>query len=280
MWYNKIMKLLIKIFLFMVMMVLPQTAKAITFNVVVLPVDVLNVCTNYYCFPEASEILADDIIKYFNKDNKVKSPDLYTLRAGLSANMDLYNVTASIVRKYDYNNSIDYAGIKKLARSFDAKSVLLISSVVTSNKGLSKRSVWEVLEIASVFDIEQPFTLDTDAVLIDTVNDIVMWSGSYSRILGEKSKFTARNASQANSKLDTLRMYFEDMVAQDIVQNVVLRFFPKTINPLERAQKTDKNEIYKSGSMLQFEKKLPKPKSEEKQDVSPEDELGEMIFGI
>lgn len=280
MWYNKIMKLLIKIFLFLVMMVLPQTAKAITFNVVVLPVDVLNVCTNYYCFPEASEILADDIIKYFNKDNKVKSPDLYTLRAGLSANMDLYNVTASIVRKYDYNNSIDYAGMKKLARSFDAKSVLLISSVVTSNKGLSKRSVWEVLEIASVFDIEQPFTLDTDAVLIDTVNDIVMWSGSYSRILGEKSKFTARNASQANSKLDTLRMYFEDMVAQDIVQNVVLRFFPKTINPLERAQKTDKNEIYKSGSMLQFEKKLPKPKSEEKQDVSPEDELGEMIFGI
>lgn len=262
------------------MMVLPQTAKAITFNVVVLPVDVLNVCTNYYCFPEASEILADDIIKYFNKDNKVKSPDLYTLRAGLSANMDLYNVTASIVRKYDYNNSIDYAGMKKLARSFDAKSVLLISSVVTSNKGLSKRSVWEVLEIASVFDIEQTFTLDTDAVLIDTVNDIVMWSGSYSRILGEKSKFTARNASQANSKLDTLRMYFEDMVAQDIVQNVVLRFFPKTINPLERAQKTDKNEIYKSGSMLQFEKKLPKPKSEEKQDISPEDELGEMIFGI
>ena len=34
------------------------------------------------------------------------------------------------------------------------------------------------------------------------------------------------------------------------------------------------------GSMLQFEKKLPKPKSEEKQDISPEDELGEMIFGI
>lgn len=272
------MKSIIKLFLFLVMLI-PQAVHAITFNVVVLPVDILNVCNNYYCFPEASEILAQDIIQNFNKTDKVKAPDLYEIRAALAADTDLYNTTAAVVRKYDYNNSIDYAGLKKIARNFDAKSVLIVSSVVVANKGLSKRSVWEVLEISSAFDIEQSYTLESGAVLIDDVNDIVMWSGNYKRILGEKSGFSARNASQANSKLDTLRMYFSDMIAQDITQNVILRFFPKTINPLDQKQKTDKKEIYKEGSMLQFEKTLPKSKSEEIP-VTPNEEMGEMIFGI
>ena len=74
-------------------------------------------------------------------------------------------------------------------------------------------------------------------------------------------------------------MYFSDMVAQDITQNVILRFFPKTIPPLERKQKTDKKEIYKDGSMLRFEKTLPKPKEESVPQVQDED-IGEMIFGI
>ena len=276
--YNKIMKFIIKLFLFLVMLI-PQAAEAITFNVVVLPVDILNVCNNYYCFPEASEVLAQDIIQNFNKTNKVKSPDLYEIRAALAANDDLYDTTAAVVRKFDYNNNIDYAGLKKIAKSFDAKSVLLVSSVVVTNKNLIKRSIWEVLEISSAFDIEQSYTLESGAVLLDNVNDIVMWNGSYKRILGKNSGFIARNASQANSKLDALRMYFSDMVAQDITQNVILRFFPKTITPLERKQKTDKKEIYKDGSMLRFEKTLPKPKEESVPQVQDED-IGEMIFGI
>lgn len=272
------MKFIIKLFLFLVVLI-PQAAEAITFNVVVLPVDILNVCNNYYCFPEASEVLAQDIIQNFNKTNKVKSPDLYEIRAALAANDDLYDTTAAVVRKFDYNNNIDYAGLKKIAKSFDAKSVLLVSSVVVTNKNLIKRSIWEVLEISSAFDIEQSYTLESGAVLLDNVNDIVMWSGSYKRILGKNSGFIARNASQANSKLDALRMYFSDMVAQDITQNVILRFFPKTITPLERKQKTDKKEIYKDGSMLRFEKTLPKPKEESVPQVQDED-IGEMIFGI
>ena len=278
MCYNKIMKLILKLLLFLVMLI-PQSAYAITFNVVVLPVDILNVCNNYYCFPEASEILAEDIIQNFNKTDKVKSPDLYQIRAALAADAELYNTTAAVVRKYDYNSRIDYAGLKQIARAFDAKSVLLVSSVVVSNNGLVKRSIWEVLEISSAFDIEQSYNLESGAVLLDNVNDVVMWSGNYKRILGEKSGFIARNASQANSKLDTLRMYFSDMIAKDIAQNVILRFFPKTINPLEQEQKTDKKEIYKDGSMLRFEKTLPKQKTEEVQE-HPDDDIGEMIFGI
>lgn len=271
------MKILIKLFLLLVMFI-PLAANAITFNVVVLPVDILNVCNNYYCFPETSEILADDIIKSFNKTDKIKSLDLYAIRAQLAANQDLYDTTVNVVRKYDYNNSIDYVGLKKIAKSFDAKSVLLVSSVIISDNNLTKRSIWEVLEVSSAFDIEHSYKLKTDAVLLDTVNDIVMWSGSYDKKIGEKSKFIARNASQANSKLDNIRMYFEDIISQDISQNVMLRFFPKTISPLEQ-EKAEKKDLYKDGSLLQIEKNLPKTKKDTIR-ILPKDEMEDMIFGI
>lgn len=259
-------------------MLIPSAANAITFNVVVLPVDLLNVCNNYYCFPEASEILANDVVKYFNKTSKIKSPDLYEMRSVISLNQDLFDATASVVRKYDYNNTIDYPAVKKVAAKFDSKSVMLISSVVTANKGLSRRSVWEILEVSSAFDIEHPYILETNAVLIDTVNDIVMWSGNYTKEIGTKSKFTARNSAQANSKLDNVRLYFNDILSVDIAQNAILRFFPKTIEPLDR-KPVDKSELYKDGSLLQFEKNMPKIKTDNAKEVSQE-EMGEMIFGF
>ena len=60
-----------------------------SFKVLVLPVDLLNVCGNYYCFPEMSEIIADDVIKNFNSQGKILSPDLYAVRKKLSSDAKL-----------------------------------------------------------------------------------------------------------------------------------------------------------------------------------------------
>ena len=46
------------------------------FKVLVLPVDLFSVCDNYYCFPEVSEIIAEDVINNFNKRGKILAPNL------------------------------------------------------------------------------------------------------------------------------------------------------------------------------------------------------------
>ena len=61
--YNKIMKLLIKILLVMILIISP--AKAVSFDVLVLPTDLLSTKENYYNFNEMSEIISNDIIKNF-----------------------------------------------------------------------------------------------------------------------------------------------------------------------------------------------------------------------
>ena len=57
-------KLFHTVILFLSLILLSPAANALSFNVVVLPADLMNVCDNYYCYPEVSEIIANDLIQY------------------------------------------------------------------------------------------------------------------------------------------------------------------------------------------------------------------------
>lgn len=75
-------------------------ASALTFNVVVLPVELNNICENYYCYPEVSEIVAQDLITYFNSGGKVHSPALFEVRKALTQNVTLKNSTENALKKF------------------------------------------------------------------------------------------------------------------------------------------------------------------------------------
>ena len=78
---------------------LGNCVSAETFKVVVLPVDLFSVCENYYCFPEMSEIIADDVISNFNKQGKIISPMLYDVRKKVSENALLKSHTNTVLTK-------------------------------------------------------------------------------------------------------------------------------------------------------------------------------------
>lgn len=207
------------------------------YKVLVLPVDLFNVCENYYCFDEPSTIIANDIIKYLNKNGKITAPDLYDTRKELNNNQQLKNSAIYAINKYKNSDSIDFSALKKLSNKFDTKSILLISSQV------GKRNLWEILELSSVFEAANNYTLNTNAVLLDNVNDIVMWSGKYTRNLGDnESRYWAKNSSQANSQYEKIKYYSRDILSKSIVQNIIQRFYPKTLKqvmPNVKPQTTD-----------------------------------------
>ena len=74
-------KLLVLFFL-----LLGTCVNAEPFKILVLPVDLLNVCGNYYCFPESSEIFGNDVI------NNLK-PNIVTGDFNSENFMDLMNQT-------------------------------------------------------------------------------------------------------------------------------------------------------------------------------------------
>lgn len=270
--YNKIMKNLFK--LIIVFLFLFSSVNAATFDVLTLPADMFNSKQNYYGFEEASEIFANDIIKNFNSSNgKVQSPNLNEVKAQFDKNSQLKQTAQTALDKYKNTNKIDYEAFKKLGNSFSCKSVLLISSSVVTNKNSIKRGIWEVLKVSTEFNTIYPYRLETSIVLLDVVNDIIMWSNSYSIKLGNNSNvFSADNFAKANEEYEKLKLYSQNIVAASAFQNMMLRFFPKSIRPLEREFNNN------SGGALRFERTLPdKPKEQLK---PREDFYGDMIYGI
>lgn len=219
---------------------LGNCAGAEPFKVLVLPVDLFSVCENYYCFPEVSEIAANDVIDNFNKTGKISSLNLYDVRKKIQENSQLKPYAVTAINKYKNSNTVDFAALKKLSQEFKANSILMISASV------DKRNIWEVLEISSAFEAISQYSLETNAVLTDNVNDVVMWSGKYIKTLGDnESRFWAQSSAAANSQLEKIKFYSRDIVAKNISQNVLLRFYPKTMKSIApKAQdKTDKTDF-------------------------------------
>lgn len=259
--------------LFIIVSLLISSAQAVTFDVLVLPADLTNSKENYYGFEEVSEIVASDIISDFNSSNgKIQSPDLFDVRQKINKDINLKNLISATLKKFHTSESIDYQALKKISKDFSCNSVLLVSSSVITNKNSLKRGIWEILEVSTAFDINYPYRLETSVVLLDTVNDIVMWSNHYSTKIGSNTNtFEAKNYAQATEILTKIRQYSEKIVAKSASQNIILRFYPKSVRTL------DKQINNSDGGALKFDKTIPQQPSTQAPD---EEFFGDMIYGI
>lgn len=212
---------------------------AYQFDLLVLPTNLFDVCDNYFCFPEASNIIAQDSIKNFAKFKNINTQPLDIVREKMYKNEALKAKTEMVLAQFARSEKIDFPVLKEIADAFGAKSVLLITSYVTNDKVNSRRNIWSTLEITSAFKTAYPFEMKTSAVLTDSVNNIVMWSGKYSKTVSDSNdKFLANNQVQAMSQLEKIKQYSKDNLSQNISQNVFMRFFPKDVRTFSVA-KTD-----------------------------------------
>ena len=229
-----------------------QAVIAAGYDVLVLPADLLNTRENYYNFTEASEIVSNDIINDFNNSKgRINSPDIYNLRAVLSQNYSQKTDLANALSKFKSSGAIDFDALKSSGTLFNTKYIVLVSSSVVTNKNSLKRSVWEVLEIATDCDVTYPYRLETSVVLVDTSSNSVMWSNNYSTKLGANDNiFAAKNYAQANGEYEKLKLYSASVVAPSASQNIILRFYPKSINTIE-------TKVEDTGGALRYDKRLP-----------------------
>ena len=278
--------------LIMLSFMLPAKA-SVTFNVVVLPVDLFKVCANYYCYPEVSEIIASDIIDNFNATGRINAPTINYLRHAMTSDSKLKNYTESILTRYSKDRSLDFAAMKYISKAFNANSVLIVANDVPVEKAIVRRNVWEMLVLSTNFDITYPYVMETDAILLDTVNDLVMWKGSYKKkITDNNNNFKAKNASDAYAKLEFFRMYSKDILSKNISQNIYLRFFPKTVQPMPIATDTKPDSAYfrfeSDANVPALQTQLIQQQRDKYKDTNEDTDesdllnnyYGEMIFGF
>ena len=218
------------IFILLALLLQPNNVHAYQFDLLVLPTNIFSVCDNYFCFPEASNIFADDIVKNLSTMPNINVRSLAQTRDTFEHFPQLKAKAQNVLYQYAQNEKIDFPALKEISDVFGVKSVLLITSYVTNDKVNTRRNIWDILEITSAFKTSYPFELKTAAVLTDSVNNIVMWSGRYSRTLSDSNdNFLALNQTQAMSQLEKIKQYSKDNISQTISQNVFMRFFPKDV---------------------------------------------------
>ncbi len=203
---------------------------AVQFDVLALPADLFNICDNYFCYPEPSETATNYVIDNLKTYGNINVPYLNEVRAKLDANPQLKTITANMLNKFKQTDTVDFDAQNALSKEFKVKSIILISAYSTNERTQNRRGLWEILEISSAFRINYPFSLVTNIVLTDTVNDVIMWSGKYTKnVSNSDGEFIALNQSQAASQLEKIKLYYKSVVATNISQNIYLRFFPKDV---------------------------------------------------
>ena len=196
------------ILLIFILVFAPIKAHAVQFELLVLPTNLFSVCDNYFCFPEVSEIVAEDVIFNLRQYQNINTRALADVRAKLYTDSVLKTKTESVLKKYEETDRIDFQTLQEIAKVFDVKSVLLISCYAVNDKTTLRRNLWDVLEISSAFKISYPFELKTNAVLTDMVNNIVMWSGKYTKSVSDTfGYYSASNQTQAMSQLEKIKQY-------------------------------------------------------------------------
>lgn len=220
-----------------------NSVHAIEFEILVLPADLFTICDNYFCFPEVSEIIADDVISNFSFYKNINTIPLSETRNKINSNPELKTQTQILLNNFKNTEKIDFQTLSKLAQEFGVKSILLITTTTTTDRSAKKRDLWEVLEVASAFKTSYPYTLKTTAVLTDNVNNVIMWSRKYNRTLSDKDGyFSAQNQAQAASQMEKIKYYSKSNVSQNISQNIHLRFFPKDVRTFTIPQKEGEQE--------------------------------------
>lgn len=208
--------------------------QAVQIDLLVLPTDIFSVCDNYFCFPEVSNIIAEDIIQNLKQYKNINIKTLYQIRQKLNSDYQLKQKTIKVIEAYGEKDKIDFTNLNDLARAFEVKSVLIVDTYAINDKTSLRRNLWDTLEITSAFKITYPFELKTSAVLTDCVNSVVMWSGKYSKNVSDTfGYYNASNQTQALSHLEKIKQYSYDIVSKNISQNVYMRFFPKDVRTFQ-----------------------------------------------
>lgn len=260
-------------------------AMAVQFDVLVLPTDIFEVCDNYFCFPEPSEIAANNVIQNLDRYKTINIVELSAVRERLNQKPELKAATEDMLKTFEQTEKIDFQTLQIISKEFGVKSVIIISCYAVTDRSATRRGLWEVLEVSSAFKITYPFNLTTTAVLTDTVNNVVMWSSKYNKTVSDSNGyFLALSHSQAASHLERIKQYFKANVSQNISQNVHLRFFPKDVRTFStKPSDTNAGETTEKQFMPNALEKLSKPKMLQEIDdvqtntISPEDDF---IFEI
>ena len=218
------MKKIISLILFL-FLICSGRCWATQYNVLVLPTSIFEEYTDYMVFPKSADIIAMDIVNIYNSHPQMSAVQLYQIKNALNqpANKYFKREVVKMLHNYDVNYSIDFNTVQKLASRFKAKQVLLISCQMDAQNYITRRTLWDFLNIPGATVIDPAYRLTSQITLIDANNQIILWQENYHKLISSReSRIMTQAYSPSSEQLEKVKRYSTKFLSPQVVQETQL----------------------------------------------------------
>lgn len=198
---------------------------ATQYNLLVLPTSIFEEYTDYMIFPKSADIIATDIINIYNTHPQMSAVQLYQIKNSLNQSQNKYfkKEVVKMMHNYDVNYAIDYNTIQKLASRFRTKQVLLISCQMDAQNYITRRTLWDFLNIPGATVIDPAYRLTTQITLIDANNQVVLWQENYHKLISSReNRIMTQAYSPSSEQLEKVKRYSTKFLSPQVVQETQL----------------------------------------------------------
>ena len=222
------MRDLFKILVVGIIMFTVPCAFAEQYKVLVVPDNIVteNEAVDSYIYHATSEFFANEVINILNQTDFIKSPTVSEERKLLKSDASVMIPAKNLTTKFKTSYNIDFVQLKKVATKSQSRYVLLLTSSIDSENYILRRTLWDLLNIPGATVVDPAYKINTYAVLVDTQNNIVLWSNTfYKTISVVENRIITRGPSPQTEQLSKIRDYSR-MLCPEIAQNVQLKVLP------------------------------------------------------
>ncbi|MBR1942779.1 cell envelope integrity protein TolA [bacterium] len=207
---------------------------AAKYSFLVLPNDLFINQKEYLVFQQSAHVISTDIINYYNQHSEMSAVPINQVKTYLEKpeNYRLKKDVQKFLTEYQNNYIIDYSIVQKLANIFGAKQVLLMTCNMDAQNYITRRTMWDFLDVPGATVIDPAYRLSTQVTLIDPNNQVILWQHNYQKLISSReNRIIPTTYNAGNEQLEKVKKYSTKFLAPQIVQETQLAL--KNLSPYQ-----------------------------------------------
>ena len=224
------MRDLLKILIVGAVLCFSPLVNAEEYKVLVMPDNIVTETSalDSYIYDQAAEFFADGVVNLLNDTDYIKSPNVSQVRNVLKQNTSVMLSTKDLTNKFKTSYNVDYDAVKKAAVKTNNDYVLLITSTIDAQNFILRRTWWDFFNIPGASVVDPAYKINTYAVLIDTKNNVKLWSDTYYKTISTvENRIITQGPSPQNVQLEKIKDYSRyicPQIAQQVQLNILSSF--------------------------------------------------------
>lgn len=200
-----------------------QPCLAKDLKVLVLPDTLINSQLDYFVYPEASELITNDVVNYLNLAPGLNSLTVSFVKQSFEKDLKTKKLVQKTLLNFKNNYNIDFEALKQINSKFDADLILLVTTNLDTQNYFLRRTLWDLLNIPGATVVDPALKLSTQVYLINPIVSTILWQENYQKLISSReNRIIATNYSPQTEQIERIKIYSTKFLAPQITQEIQL----------------------------------------------------------